>query len=341
VLRGAGLIERSDLVPPWLYSGSVLNLGVLLGACAAALLSREFAVRVSAGPELVKGVLGGLLMGTGAVLAFGCNVGGFVSALSALSGSGLGMMVGLGAGTVLGLRYLLWEMERRPNWSAGRPVVFGAARSAAAGRPGLQPALGGLLLAGLLLASVVYARLGYAPQAVFALFGVAFGVVFQRSRFCLVRAFREPFMTGEGDHTRAAALALAVSLVGFSILKVVDLKDAGDWVFPGFWLGGLLGGIVFGVGLVLGGGWGAGAIWRAGEGHVKLWGAVACFALGTSLARLALGQLGWLGKLGIPLFLPNVLGWGGAIGLVALVVGAWYAFATWTEVSGRFSALGG
>jgi hypothetical protein len=34
-------------------------------------------------------------------------------------------------------------------------------------------------------------------------------VIFQRSRFCLVRAFREPFMTGDAEHTRAAALALA------------------------------------------------------------------------------------------------------------------------------------
>jgi hypothetical protein len=341
VLRGAGLIERPDLVAPWLYSGSVLNLGVLLGASAAALLSREFAVRVPVGPELAKGALGGLLMGCGAVLAFGCNVGGFFSALSALSGSGFGMMVGLGAGTVLGLRYLLWEMEHRPDWSAGRAVVFGATRSAGEGRSGLQPLLGVLLLAGLVVASLVYTRLGYVPQAVYTLFGVAFGVVFQRSRFCLVRAFREPFVTGEADHTRAAALALVVSLVGFSILKAVDLKDPRDWVFPGFWVGGLLGGLVFGVGMLLAGGCGAGAIWRAGEGHVKLWGTVACFALGASLTRLVLGQFGWLGKLGVPFFLPSVLGWGGAVSLVVLVAGAWYAFATWNEASGRFSMLGG
>ena len=40
------------------------------------------------------------------------------------------------------------------------------------------------------------------------LFGVTFGVVLQRSRFCLVRAFREPFVSGESEHTKAAALAL-------------------------------------------------------------------------------------------------------------------------------------
>ena len=76
MLTGAGLLHRPDLLPPWFYSGSLLNLGVLLGGLTAALLSREFAIRVPPAGELIKGALGGLLMG-GAVLAFGCNIGGF------------------------------------------------------------------------------------------------------------------------------------------------------------------------------------------------------------------------------------------------------------------------
>lgn len=335
-LRGLGLLQRPELIAPWLYSGSLLNLGVLLGACAAALLGREFAVRVGPSPELVKGGVGGLLMGVGAILAFGCNIGGFFSATSALSLSGLGMMLGLAAGAWVGLRYLLWELERRPAWSSGRARVFWAA-----GAPGLgrQPLLGALLLLGLVGGSLLYSRIGYVPQAGFVLFGAAFGVVFQRSRFCLVRAFREPFLTGEAEHTRAAALALSVSMVGFTILKFTDLKDRGDWVFPGVWLGALAGGALFGVGMVLAGGCGAGSIWRAGEGQVKLWVAMAAFALGASGARAAAGA-GLLPRLGTAVFLPQVLGWAGAMGLVLLVMAAWYAVATWNEQSGRLS-LGG
>src|SRR5215470_8384751 len=65
-LRGLGLAHRPDLIAPWLYSGSLLNLGVLFGGLTAALLSREFAIRVPPRGELVKGVGGGLLMGVGA-----------------------------------------------------------------------------------------------------------------------------------------------------------------------------------------------------------------------------------------------------------------------------------
>lgn len=336
VLRGAGLIDRPDLLAPWLYSGSLLNLGVLAGGLAAALLSQEFAIRLPPRGELVKGAVGGLLLGVGAMLALGCNIGGFFSATSALSLSGLAMMVGLAAGALIGIRYLLWELAHRPSWSAGKAHVLARARSDGRSR---QPVLGALVLLLLVGLPFLYARRGYAAQGIFLLFGVVFGVIFQRSRFCLVRAFREPFMTGDGEHTRAAALAIVISTLGFAILKFTDLKDKTEWVFASAGAGALLGGLIFGVGMVLAGGCGAGSIWRAGEGQVKLWAAIVCFALGASLTRLALTQTGLLAKLGVAVFLPTYLGWGGAILAIMAVAAGWAAFATWNEQSGKFSAF--
>jgi uncharacterized membrane protein YedE/YeeE len=334
-LTGVGLLHRPDLLPPWFYSGSLLNIGVLLGGLAAALLSREFAIRVPPAGELVKGAIGGLLMGAGAILAFGCNIGGFFSATSALSLAGLGMMLGLGVGAFLAIRYLIWEIAHRPSWSSGRARVFAAPREASR-----QPLVGGLLLLALLALPFLYSRSGYAAQGVFLLFGVVFGIIFQRSRFCLVRAFREPFMTGDSEHTRAAALALGISTLGFAILKFTDLKDRSDWVFAAAGAGALLGGVLFGLGMTLAGGCGAGSIWRAGEGQVKLWVAIACFALGASLVRLAVTQLGLTSALGVAVFLPAVLGWGAALLLVLGVVAAWGLAATWNEQTGKLTAAG-
>src|SRR5438445_515736 len=315
VLTGAGLVRLPYLMPSWIYSGSLLNLGVLLGGAAGALCAREFAIRVPARGELVKGAAGGVLMGVGATLAFGCNIGGFFSAVSALSLAGFAMMVGLGVGAFLGLRYLLWETAHRPRWSSGRGRTWARARRDAS----RQPLAGVLLLVALIAAPFAYAAFGHPQRGVFLLFGAVFGVIFQRSRFCLVRAFREPFMTGDAEHTRAAALALGVSTLGFAILKFTDLKDKGDWVFAAAGVGGLLGGTLFGIGMTLAGGCGAGSIWRAGEGQVKLWAAVACFALGASVARLALG--GALAKLRVAVFLPAVVGWGAALLRVIAVAG--------------------
>jgi uncharacterized protein len=328
------LVNPSDLLPPWLYSGSVLNLGVLLGGVSAALLSREFGFRPAPAVELIKGALGGLLMGWGAMLAFGCNIGGFFSALSALSLSGLGMMAGLFAGAFLSTRYLIWENARLIR--AGQTPFMSVCEAPPQPAPRstsftVQPWLGGLLVLALLGAGYLYGQSGHQRPAVFLFFGVAFGVVFQRSRFCLVNAFREPFMSGQSGHVRAAALALTLSMIGFSILKATDLKDATEWVFPSFWLGAMAGGTLFGIGMVIAGGCGAGTIWRAGEGHVKLWVALFFFAVGASMMRLILIKTDLLRRLGSALFLPNVVGWAGAIwGIVALMI-AWYLLSGWNE----------
>ena len=334
ILRGLGVIGGQGLAEPWLYSGSMLDLGMLVGGFAAALLSSEFAVRVPPRPELVKGAIGGAFLGAGAMLAFGCNIGGFFSAVSALSLSGFGMMIGLGIGAIIGLRYLLWEMRHRPAWSRGGGRSYLAPRAGAS----RQPIAGLVVLLALLLLPFVYSAAGYGARGVFLYFGAVFGIVFQRSRLCLVRAFREPFLTGDAEHTRAAALAIVISTLGFAILKFTDLKDRADWVFPSAGIGSILGGTLFGIGMVLAGGCGAGSIWRAGEGQVKLWLALATFALGASLTRLGLQQTGLLGQLGSAVFLPSVLGWAGAIGLVIVVMAAWALFATWNEETGRFSS---
>jgi uncharacterized protein len=332
-----GIVHRPDLISPLLYSGSILNLGLLFGALAAALLSREFSVRTASVGDLVKGGVGGLLMGAGSVLAFGCNIGGFFSALSALSLSGLAMMLGLGIGAFSAARYLPGKID-----GAGSDDFQPACESPAqtsSGSFGAQPLIGFLVLLALLSVAHFYRVFGYAPQGAFLLFGVAFGLVLQRSRFCLVRAFREPFISGESVHARATALALTLSTIGFSILKATDLKDSTDWVFPSFWLGALLGGSLFGAGMAIAGGCGAGSIWRAGEGQVKLWVAVFFFAIGGSITRLFLARAGLLGELGSALFLPDLAGWGGAIwGVVALMIFC-YLLSSWNEQRKQASAL--
>ena len=334
LFRLTGVLDQPDLLSPWLYSGSLLNLGLLFGGLSAALLSREFGIRRAPNLELVKGALGGLLMGWGAMLAFGCNIGGFFSASSALSSSGLAMMAGLLGGVYLATRCLIRENAR--VISEGR-IPFGSSCEAsqqiapASPQYTLQPIAGALVLVALFAAGFFYRQSGYAPQAVFLFFGAAFGIVLQRSRFCLVRAFREPFMSGESEHARAAALALLLSMIGFTILKSTDLKDAGEWVFPSFWLGALLGGSVFGIGMVIAGGCGAGSLWRAGEGHIKLWVAVLFFAMGAATMRLFLTQTELIGQLGSAIFLPNLVGWGGALSVVVVVMALWYVVSGWNE----------
>ncbi len=141
-------------------------------------------------------------------------------------------------------------------------------------------------------------------------------------------------MTGDAEHTRAAALALAISTLGFAILKFTDLKDRSEWVFAAAGAGALLGGLFFGLGMTLAGGCGAGSIWRAGEGQVKLWVAIATFALGASLVAARRSPSSASPGLGRGRLPARRAGLGRALLLVLGVMAAWALAATWNEQTG-------
>ncbi|WP_417829321.1 YeeE/YedE family protein [Thalassospira sp.] len=62
---------------------SVMNFGIVIGAAFAAALAGKFAPRVSVPmASLLAAAIGGLLMGYGARLAFGCNIGAFFSGVA-------------------------------------------------------------------------------------------------------------------------------------------------------------------------------------------------------------------------------------------------------------------
>jgi len=84
---------------------SVMNFGILLGAMAAASLAGRFAPvwRLSV-VDVATAVIGGLLMGYGARLAYGCNIGAFLGGVVSGSMHGWWWLVWGFAGSVLGTR---------------------------------------------------------------------------------------------------------------------------------------------------------------------------------------------------------------------------------------------
>lgn len=84
---------------------SVMNVGIVLGALTAAGLAGRFAPRLKLPPRsLAAALIGGLIMGYGARLAFGCNIGAFFSGVASTSLHGwLWIVCGL-IGTWVGVR---------------------------------------------------------------------------------------------------------------------------------------------------------------------------------------------------------------------------------------------
>jgi len=320
---------------PLISTSSLLTLGLLWGAFGSALMSKQFAIRMAPPLELVKGLVGGTLMGIGAAMAGGCNVGGFYTAVSALSMSGIAMMIGLITGAYLGLRYLYWELEHLPSGSTGGEPT--TKREEGFRLLNTEPYVGAAVFLAAIVFAWIYSSRAFTREGVLLLCGITFGIIIQRTRFCFVRGFREPFMTGEGEVPRAIALSLMISILGFAALKWTGLRSENVYVVQAFWFGGLVGGIVFGFGMVVAGGCGSGSVWRVGEGQVKLMVAVVCFALSTSLFKAWIRSSQALTDfMGNRVFLPDFLGYGWTVSALILLMFIYYLAATWNEHTEKF-----
>jgi len=84
---------------------SIMDLGIVLGALLAAALAGRFSPTWKVPPRsLLAAILGGLLMGYGARLAFGCNIGAFFSGVASFSLHGWLWIACALPGTWLGVR---------------------------------------------------------------------------------------------------------------------------------------------------------------------------------------------------------------------------------------------
>ena len=97
---------------------SVMDFGIILGALAAAMLAGRFSPtwKIS-GRSLAAAVVGGLLLGYGARIAYGCNIGAYFSGISSGSLHGWLWLVAAFAGNTLGttLRPMFdLKVERTP-----------------------------------------------------------------------------------------------------------------------------------------------------------------------------------------------------------------------------------
>lgn len=347
IYKVTGLFGITSVKTVFIHPYGLLGLMTLLGAFAGALFGKEFALRVPPIGEMFKGLIGGILMALGAGLGIGCTIGGFLSGWAALSGGAIILAAGFLIGTFVALKYLMWEMEKLPKMSMGKTFTFLAAKSSS-GK--WQPILGAIVILFLLISFSLRFRSDNA-LAMFAVIGLLIGIVLQRSRFCIVRAFREPFMTGESEAPVGVMVALLIGIIGFTVIKYMGVGTATPgaaralamtWVYPHFWLRALIGGIIFGLGMTIAGGCAVGTLWRAGEGHIKLW----CSAIGFMLFAPISKKFIVPGFAHIlpewakqKVFLPDRFGYGGAVLIFFVLIALWYAFVKWNERTGKFSAI--
>lgn len=340
-----GLFGLGNALPINASLYGMLCLFLVIGSFIGALLSKEFALRIPPLGELIKGFIGGSLMALGATFGIGCTIGAFFSGVPALSGGAIIFTIGLFLGVIVALKYLMWEMEKFPGFSSGKSYNF----LSGTGKSGnWQKWLGWIVLFITFIIAYQYADIN-GIMTWFIIIGMLMGLICQRSRFCIVKAFRDPFMTGEADGSVGVMAGLMIGLFGFTIIKYFGI-GVGDiairaremtWVFPHFLFRAIIGGFIFGVGMTIAGGCAVGTLWRVGEGQVKLWASALGFLLVSPISKLyivppivASIPASWDFKN----YLPDYLGYPGAFALVTLIILIWYVFVKWNEKTGKFSA---
>lgn len=145
--------------------------------------------------------------------------------------------------------------------------------------------------------------------------GILFGFALQRGRFCMNSAIRDILLMKDFTGFKAVLVALMVEMVGFGLMAMTGIITLAP---PPLILGAnIVGGFIFGIGMVMAGGCASGITYRFGEGMVGAMSAVLGFSISALATRAGIllplsAPLKEIGKImtaeGKPLTLDNVFG---------------------------------
>ncbi|MEO7337537.1 MAG: YeeE/YedE family protein [Caldimonas sp.] len=113
-----------------------------------------------------------------------------------------------------------------------------------------------------------------ATQVLWAAFGLSavLGAIMHRTHFCTMGAVADIVNMGDWSRMRMWIMAMGVAMIGFNAMVAFGWVDASKSLYAGsrvIWLSALVGGAMFGFGMVLASGCGSKTLVRIGSGNLK------------------------------------------------------------------------
>ena len=181
----------------------------------------------------------------------------------------------------------------------------------------------GLIILALVVALGIY--IGGKP-AIFLFTGVALGYTLTRSRYGFAGGIKRIYITGEGSLSKALLLMFGISIILSAIIHMSAAAKGAP--IPGLSsvhflnISTILGGLLFGIGMMIAGGCASGTLSDMGEGAIRALIALIFFIIGTLPGLVVKGLLdkSSLGKIGIKVYLPDVMGYIVAVALSLLLL---------------------
>lgn len=301
--------------------------GMFIGALMMVLLSNSFKIRLPQQKRrYVQGFVGGIIAGFGARLALGCNLAAFFTGVPQFSLHSWIFIVATGIGTFFGAK--LTKML----WWKGRPsLARGAAQPSKVKTRVIQPYVGAAIAMAYVALLVYFFATGQKLLGLGALFGLAFGVLIERGQICFTAAFRDLFLVGRSLMAKAIIVGMAASSVlTLIVISIYDLTPITQIAA----LSTFVGGILFGLGIVMASGCETGMMYRLMEGQIFFLPVFAGNIIGATLLAYAWDHLGIynvLVKDGVKINLLDSMGPVGAILATLVMLAVLYALTVYRE----------
>ena len=284
----------------------VMIIGMFAGALCAALWAGNVQLRwPTSKRRLAQGLIGGIIAGFGARLAMGCNLAAFFTGIPMFSLHAWAFMLTTVIGAWIGVKLCLLPFLRTPLRLDTAPSSLFADTASLARRARLQNRLG-LLIAVLALGFAAWRFETSLVLGLAVLFGIFFGAVIERGQICFTSAARDLWTTGRTRIAYGILLGMVVACLGTFGVIALGATPKIFWMGPNATLGGLL----FGIGIVLAGGCETGWMYRAMEGQGHFWIVGIGNVIGGTLVAIFWDELG--GALALPYPKINLLEYLGA-----------------------------
>lgn len=197
------------------------------------------------------------------------------------------------------------------------------------GKKTIQPIIGLALLLIVVGFGVIKGNVDQ-KLTLFLLTGLALGYILTRARYGFAGGFKRIYVTGEGSLSTALlvmfaiAMVLAAAIQWSATLSGAEVPGLSSVKFLNISV--LLGGFLFGIGMMLAGGCASGTLSDLGEGEGRSLIALTTFILGSLPGLMAQDALNnsAIGQIGIKLYLPDVLGYLGALVVSLLMLAGLY-----------------
>lgn len=251
----------------------VMIIGMFAGALAAALMANNVKLRLpQSNIRIFQALIGGIIAGFGARIGMGCNLASFFTGIPQFSLHAWFFTIMTLVGVWLGTKIVFLPIFRShiPLVKVSKIKEIENPK----GKAELLFKLGVLVLVGIGIWIVYLMIFGAIPEgkkipvlAIAMLFGVGFGFVIARAQVCFTSAFRDLFITGRGYMAKAVIFGMMVSTIGVFSYIMLGLPPKIMWAAPN----AIIGGFLFGLGIVIAGGCECGWMYRAVEGQVHYW----------------------------------------------------------------------